>query len=43
MYLELEESGLIVGTKEWKERQKEKRSGLWGQDTEQIKIISNAL
>ena len=35
MYLELEESVLIVGTQEWEEREKEKRSGLWGQDTEQ--------
>lgn len=34
MYLELEESGLIVGTQEWEERQKE-RSGLREQDTEQ--------
>lgn len=43
MYLQLEEFGLITGTQEWEEREKEKRSGLWGQDTEQIRIISNAL
>ncbi|WP_337659231.1 hypothetical protein [Eisenbergiella tayi] len=35
MYLELEESGLIVGTQKWEERQK-KRSGLREQVPEQI-------
>ncbi len=35
MYLQLEEAGLITGTQEWEEREKEKRSGLREQDTEQ--------
>lgn len=35
MYLQLEEAGLIAGTPEWEEREKEKRSGLREQDTEQ--------
>jgi hypothetical protein len=35
MYLQFEEAGLIVGTPEWEEREKEKRSGLREQDTEQ--------
>lgn len=44
MYLQFEEAGLIVGTQEWAEREKEKRSGLLEQDTEQkIRIISSAL
>lgn len=43
MYLQSEESGLIAGTQEWEEREKEKRSGLWGQDTEHIKNNSHKL
>ena len=35
MYLQFEEAGLIVGTKEWEEREKEKRSGLREQEPEQ--------
>lgn len=43
MYLQFEESGLIVGTPEWEEREQEKRSGLWGQDTELKKIINSSV
>ena len=43
MYLQLEEAGLIAGIREWEEREKEKRSGLREQDTEQVGIFSSAL
>lgn len=43
MYLQFEESGLIVGTPEWEEREQEKRPGLREQDTEQVGIISSVL
>lgn len=42
MYLQFEESGLIAGTQEWEEREKEKRSGLREQDTEQMRIINSS-